>query len=241
MKLRYVFAAICSLVLTIGCAKSQSGAIATSEIYISAYVEGDSSSSVTCYVSLRVGGGLGTYLELSGSDELYCGDGTHTVAMAKTTDLLGIVEYSVSSGLTYNPGATYTVTFKRSASESHASTAVLPAAVAITAPTAGASHTKNTALGVTWTAGTSEGVRLGLSWVSGGTSSSLERTDSDDGSYTFIAADTQTLDTNNTNVSGNVMGTVSVTRYVSGTAATTVKGGSIEARQKKTVAITLVD
>lgn len=224
-----------------GCAKSQSGAIATGEIYLSAWVEGDSSAAVACYAQLRVGGALGTYLELSGADELLCSDGTHTVALSKTTDLLGIVEYSVSSGLTYSPGSTYTVTFKRSASESHAATAVLPTAVAITAPSAGATQTKGQALAVTWTAGTSSGVRLGLSWSSGGTSSSLERSDSDDGSYTFVADDTKTLDSQGNNISGNVSGTVSVTRYVSGTAPATIKGGSIEARQKKSVALTLAD
>ncbi len=237
---RFLGACLALVFVLVGCAKSLSGAIATSEIYMVAAVEGDSSGSAACVVSLRVGGGLGTYLELSGTDELYCSDGTQTVELSKTTDLLGMVEYSTDD-LAYTPGATYTVIFKRSETESHTSTAVLPTAVAVTAPTSGASQTKGQTMAVTWTAGTSQGVRLGISWTSGTVSSTLERTDSDDGAYTFAATDTETSDTKGVLISGNVPATVSVTRYVSGTVASTIKGGSMEGRQKKTVSITLVD
>lgn len=224
----------------LSCAKSQSSAIATSEIYLQLSVEGDSANTVICYATLRVGGGTGTYLELSGEDKLTCGDGTTEVEMTKGTDFLGIVQYR-APGLTYEVGREYTVTFTRAGAETHESTVTLPAAMQILSPSAG-NHTKNTPLTVTWTAGGGDSVDLVLSWTSGSSSGSSGTMNSaDDGSEAFTATHTRPLDSDGEAISGPVNATVKVTREVAGTIASGVKGGTITGEQEKSVAITLVD
>jgi len=225
--------------LAAGCSKSLSSAIATSEIYATFAVNGNSSNEVECVAEFRVGGALGTYLELDGDDEVFCSDGTHEIELDKNETFLNTVSYH-GTGLTYGVGNTYQVIFRRK-SESHTASAVLPQAMTVTAPSGG-NHTKGTPLPVTWNAGTSQGVSVTLDWTSGSYAQLVSSSDSDDGSDTLTAEQTETKTSDNTAIKGNIPATVTVKRHTEGTFPSSLpKGGSIDASQSGSTSVTLVD
>lgn len=235
LKIMHKIVLVPLLVLASACSKSSSTSVDTSEIYLNADITGNSSNSVSCSASLHVGGLTGTYIELSGSDAIYCSDGTTEKEMDANTSVIGSVTYS-ASGLAYSTTATYTVRLRHSGSD-YSATAQLPTALAITAPTAGATQTKNTAMTVTWTAATSDRIRLVVDYASGTSSGSFELPlESDDGTAQFAASSTAI------SITGNVASTLTGTRTISGSAMPSgIKGGTIEGHQEKSVTFTLVD
>ena len=111
----------------------------------------------------------------------------------------------------------------------------------LSGPTAGLSHTKETVLAVAWTAASSASMDLDLSWTASGVMGSASHSTTDDGSDSLSATETATKTSEGQNITGNVSATLTSTRSTTGTAATTQKGASIVGRQKKTIAVTLID
>ncbi len=234
------FLALPFLWFLMGCSKTRSTAIATSEIYATYSVAGNSADQLTCSAVFQVGGGTGTYIEMDGEDTAICSNGTTEVTLNKTTDFLGIVEYSTTS-LAYDAAKTYTLTFKRKAGETHAANATLPPAVVINSPAAASEQTKGAILNFTFTAATSSAIDATLSWSTSGKNGSTGHALTESGIGAFSATETKTLDSKGATVSGNISGTIKIERSLTGTFPSTLKGGIIRGRQQATRAITLVD
>ncbi len=235
-----LLAAISFLFFIFSCAKSSSSAIGSSEIYGSFSVTGNSADKLTCKATFRVGGALGTYVELDGDDKAVCSDGTAEVPLAKTTDFLGVVEYS-STGLIYNTSKTYSITFKRKGNESHMATGTLPTLVTIGAPAAGSSQTKGQVLPFTFTAATSNGISVSLNWSTSVKSATVGHNLTENGTDTFSAEEMTTKNSEGQNLTGNISATMKIERFTNGTFPSTIKGGSMQAIQQATRALTLVD
>lgn len=226
-----ILSAVIALTAT-SCAKSLSTNIDNSEIYAIFSVTGNG-SSVSCSGELRVGGALGTYIELSGGDTLSCSDGTNTSTMAES-DLFGMVSYD-ASGLAYGTSRTYTITFTRASGESFSGTAMLPPAPAFISPAAGAMATQGASLNVTWTANGGTEMDVTLSWMSGTSSGSYTMSDQpDNGSATLPAQATTPA-----SVTGAVGATLTLVRENAGTPPSGLKGGTMSGRNSSARAITL--
>ncbi len=213
-----------------GCSSTASDNVKTSGIYASYSVDGNSISTATCTVILRVGGVTGTYLDLSASDQLTC-DGQ---AMSKSS-LLGIITYSAS--VSYSVGKSYEIVLTRSGETPYSSTVSLPEAVNITSPTSGTSFSKGSAITTTWSLPTTTagGAYVSISASSGGSSYSKNYSQTNElGTYTFAATDSQS----ESMPVGSWSGTIQVQRYISGTLASGLSG-TILGTQSKSVAITL--
>ena len=231
---------LCLMGLT-HCAKVGSENIAAVEFYGFLRVEGNSLDTVTCRATWTAGGALGSAIELTGTDSVTCGDGTDTITLTKNEDIFNNITYE-GSGLAYEVGRTYTITLIK-AGVSYVSTAVLPAAMDVTAPTENQNITKGSILTVNWVAATSSGVDIVVSWSSGGSSSTKSKNNvSDDGSEVLDATYTTTNTVDDVLITGNVIASLKLTRGLEGTfVASGLKGGSMEGLQVDTVALVFVD
>jgi hypothetical protein len=243
MAIKSLMLAIMALSSLGACAKAKSSKIDLSEIYITFTIDAKS-GAITCNATFNVGNSLGTYLELYGSDSATCSKGSTVKTLEKKSGLIGNVNYQVT-GLDYEAGGTYLMTFKRGDQSFEASTS-LPAAVEVTSPTSGASVTKGAGLTATWTAATGASMKLFLLWTATvGTndySGSHIVTSTDDGSEAFSADQTQTLDSTGANVAATASAALTVTRTgPDGTFPSGLKGGSIYATEAATVSFNLID
>jgi hypothetical protein len=223
------------LFLFSGCAQSESAAIATSEMVATYELKGDG-GRLECNATFNVGGTFGTYLELTGDDEAWCGDGERAVKLKKLDSFLGAVSYTGGSELRYEPGRTYTFTFKRTAANTFNSTVILPEPVTITAPTPNNLYKKGGTLYTVWNAGSGSLIDILLSWRHQSETHSQRVESRDTGTYVFSA-----FDTNLQNAKGDVPTSVTVTRINRGSHTSGLKGGSISAKQSQTVSFTFVD
>lgn len=220
-RLRLVVILGVTLAVAQGCATSSSENIGTVEIHPEYTLTGNSASSVECAATFRVGGSLGTYLELTSGDNVTCSDGTNTVTMTKESDFFGGVSYK-ATGLTYGANRTYTFTFNRpnKTGETFASTVTLPAAVTIATPASDASVSKN---------------GFNLVWSGNGPGSVEVLVTHPNGSVTVnnkSDAGTANLDYQDLNSVTTGSGKVKITRSHSGVQATGLNGrGSIHGKQ----------
>lgn len=179
------------LAVNLGCAKTQSENVKTSGIYVSYSLQGNSAGAASCSVTFQVGGGTGTYLELSGGDSVTC----NGQSMSKN-EVLGIVTYT--SSVSYSPGSTYTVRFQRPSEAPYVSTVSLPDPIVVQSPAMHAAIKKGTVLPVQWVKSNTSldrmSVRLSFDIVSAGVtnSHSFSKTDGpvETGFTSFTAAET---------------------------------------------------
>jgi hypothetical protein len=130
---------------TLSCAKTDSSNVKTAAFYAEYAIKSSTanSSSAVCSASFRVESG-GTFLDLNNGDRVTC----NGLAMTRT-ELLGIVNYSVSLPATV--GGTYTFILTRSGEAPYTATVTLPEIVVPTAPSVGSVFLKGNVLSVSWT------------------------------------------------------------------------------------------
>ena len=89
------------------CSVTESDNVKSKGIYATHEVQAMNQVAV-CKSTLRVGGGTGTFIELSGSDQLHCGD----VRMTKQRGVAGEIWYQAT--VPYRPGSMYQLRLTRS-------------------------------------------------------------------------------------------------------------------------------
>ena len=224
-----------------GCAKSESAAIGTSEI-VTTYVVQAENGRVICQAIFQVGGSLGTYLELSEGEKVYCGDGERTVELKKTESLFNVVSYAANTDLRYEVGRDYTLTFVRKDGQTLVSSIQLPEEVVITAPIAGRTSHKGELLPVRWIQGNGSSMDVQLLWeTANGQNSTKLRSVEDNGRFNFIDEETRVKDNSGQLMAGQVSASVKVTRVVRKGVSPKFRTGTIAGKQSQTVRFTLID
>lgn len=176
---------LCGLFLA-NCSKVASTDIASSSVYANFTATFEDDDSLTCGVTLRVGGVTSTtYMELSSGETLSCTVGSNTYTLDKDGGLLGDVSYQKKN---LNLGANTTVifTFTRADASTFVGTATIPSLYTFTPPVAIATH----AAAFSWTAGSQNAsVLMRLSYTSLSTASWVSDSAlSDSGSGTVSVA-----------------------------------------------------
>lgn len=217
-----------------GCAKSDSAAIATSEIVASYEVRGES-GRLQCIATFQVGGVFGTYLELSGDDRVYCGDGARRVPLRKVVSPLNTVHYEGGEELAYQVGHKYTLELERGR-QTLTSEATLPAEMNLTAPTPRASHEKGDPLKVEWLSASGSEVQVRLAWKRDSRSGAASHQGADDGQHIFTRSETET-----DGAFGDVEAELEVSRVLAGSLDPKFKNGQIVGKQRARVSFTLID
>ncbi len=224
-----------------GCAKSESSAIGTSEI-VPTYVVHGENGRITCQAVFQVGGSLGTYLELSEGEKVYCSDGERTIELKKAETLFNQVSYFANTDLKYEVGRDYTITFERKDGQRLVSTVALPDEVILMAPRAGDTSKKGEKLPVRWNRSGGSAMEVRLAWdAPNGSSSSNSRSTEDNGAFDFIDEETRVKATDGTLLKGDVRASVEVVRVSRRGVSPKFRTGSISGKQSQTVRFTLID
>lgn len=224
-----------------GCAKSESSAIGTSEI-VPTYVVQGKNGQVVCQAIFQVGGVLGTYLELSEGEKVYCSDGEKTVALRKEETIFNIVSYQGSTDLKYEVGRDYSIIFERKDGTRLVSTVSLPEEVIVGAPVTGQNVRKGDRLPVRWNRGSGSTMEVRLEWAgANGSNSSNQRNTEDNGRFDFIEEETWPKGTDGTALAGDVSASVEATRVSRKGVSPKFRTGSIAGKQSQTVRFTLID
>lgn len=238
---RFLASTLCLLPLALsGCAKSDSTAIATSEISPTYVVEGQG-GRIRCEATFNVGNALGTYVELSGEDHVSCSDGETISPMVKESKLINQVHYVGGSDLRYEVGRTYSIILTRSR-ERHVAKVALPPELFVTSPVPNEFHRKGKPLTVSWTPAANTEVQVTLSWGEGSSATgSVGHSGPDQGRSEFSARETETRGPSGSLVGGDLPARITAVRLQTGSRATSLKGGDIVGKQSQTVVFTLVD
>jgi hypothetical protein len=145
VKVNFLSALAMTMVLVLGCAKTNSDNIKTSGFYAEYTVAVDATTNTVakCSASFRVEAG-GTFIDLSANDTVTC----NGQSMARS-EIAGIVTYSTN--LTATVGGIYTVVLTRSGESPYSASVTLPAAVVTSAPANNGSFSKGAPLSLAWT------------------------------------------------------------------------------------------
>lgn len=130
------------LLITTACSQMNSSDIKSSGIHASNSVSA-TNGQVTCESTLRAGGSTGTYVDLDGSDVLYC----NNVRMSREGDIFGQVSYRAR--VPSSPRALYEIILVREG-ETLVSGAVMPSPISGARIEGGQTHTIGQNLTVTW-------------------------------------------------------------------------------------------
>lgn len=224
-----------------GCAKSESSAIGTSEM-VPTYIVSGKNGKITCQAIFQVGGTLGTYLELSEGEKVFCSDGETSIELRKEDSIFNTVSYYANTDLKYEVGRDYSITFERKDGTRLVSTVTLPDEVIISAPVTGQIARKGEKLPVRWNRGKGSTMEVRLAWNgSNGTNASNQRTTEDSGAFNFIDEETQVRGTDGKVVAGDVSTSVEVTRVNRKGVSPKFRTGTIAGKQSQTVRFTLID
>jgi hypothetical protein len=130
-------------ILFISCAKTESEFVQTSGIHTQFEVIKDADGDIECRATFQVGDGVGgTYLDLTGDDEVYCNG-----VKLRRSNLFGIVDYRAN--ISANRNNSYHFKFKRDG-ESYESITELPADVTFISPNPYERVKKDEPLSVEW-------------------------------------------------------------------------------------------
>lgn len=164
---------ILSMVFLAACSKTESENVKTAGLYVSFHVEMDEYQTLHCFATFQVGGSTGTYLELTGGDDVEC----NGVSMHKS-DVLGMVTYSTN--VPANANNTYSIRFTRPGEPDYVAVTYLPADFSITAPVAESTINKTQSFEARWSASTNskDNMNVDVSANTGGTSYYSSLTDS---------------------------------------------------------------
>lgn len=218
---------------SVACSKTTSDNVKTSGVYATYTVQAHGSDRVDCSVRFQVGGGTGTSLELTGSDQVTCEGQPMTKSEA-----FGIVTYSAS--LPYIPNYNYRVEFTRPQEPVYTAQVSLPEPILNVSPSAPVTLKKGTPLTVTWTPSLDPQAEMTayLQYATGESTHGRYRSDSapENGVLEFNGEATSLTP----NVLGNWSGTLRITRRRQGQMPMGL-AGAISGEQSRVVDVTLVD
>jgi hypothetical protein len=162
------------------CQSANSENIKTPGIAASFRITDNKSGTAAAHAELKIGS---TYIDLSGGDALLC----NGIKLAKSEGVLNEIRYDATVAR-LSPGGSYEFDFNRpSSGESHASYAVAPEPVLITAPANGTLVSAKAPLSVSWQAAAQGSI--GISMVGSGVHTRTYGVGVDAGTYTIPAGD----------------------------------------------------
>jgi len=197
-----------------GCQSTNSENVKTAGIAAAFRTTDALSGNVAAHAQFKIGS---SYIDLSGGDALYC-DG---VKLGKSEGAFNEINYDATVARRA-PGDLYVFEFVRpNTGEDHASYAIAPQPVVITAPSNGTTALSSAPLVVSWAAATQGGISISV--TGSGVNSRLYSVSADGGTYTIAANDLRCAD----NLTA-CNGALTVTRTVVGSGDPDFESASVE-------------
>lgn len=227
-------AALVALAFLSGCSTASSTDLKTSGLLALITGTGHGTGKTDISTTLKLGANSTTYVEIGGSDSLAATSGADTTTLSKF-ELLGLVTYNGTLNGD-EEGKSVTVAFTRGAEDKSApnSVLILPAKFELTGPAPGAAFVRGTtAIEVKWdNSGKTDPMTVD---VSGTCIESVQKTATDNGTFTIAAADIKASKDNETK-SCDV--SISVKRSRTGTLDTAYgMGGTVRGVQERNVQV----
>ncbi len=221
----YLFLSFCFIALLTGCAKSKSEDIRTTGLYVQYHATAaENRGSVSASVTIQVGGPTGTYVDLSGSDKIFCNG-----QEMDRSNLFNMITYTKT--LPYQSHGLYEFVLKREGEADKTARVTLPDVVDISQPQNMEASRIGDPLFVRWNRGSDKTV--------------IDLTKSNDGGADFHS--TQDPDIGELTIPGSQtlaktpgLATLRVSRIRAGEFPAGFTGGHIHGKESRSISVNLV-